>query len=101
MISTYYFLKLCVFFSLVRTLVRFEPMKDHVLSLAGLYTGGVAVLSYVFLIGPQDRPDVRAWEFWLGQTFVIALVYFWLINKFVEGALFWVLLLAGFAVVLY
>lgn len=101
MILYYIFIKAIFFFSLVRTLVKFDPMKDHVLFLGILYTAGVAFLYYVFFMSWQDTPNWRAYEIWLGKTLVLATVYFWLLKKFDEGVIFWTLLLLGMLVVYY
>jgi hypothetical protein len=84
----YLFMKAHFFFSLVRIQVKFDTMRDHWLSLEILctggvvYTGGVAFLSYVFLVSWQDFPwpswqirgpqnlGVSPWQAWLGETLV-------------------------------
>ena len=53
----YAVMKAIFLFSLVRIQVQFETMKDHWLFLGVLYTSGVAFLSYVFIMAPQDVPD--------------------------------------------
>jgi hypothetical protein len=101
MIATYFFLKFLFFFSLVRSLIRFDPLRNHVLFLGVLYTAGVAFLSAAFLLSREPVVDWHGWEVWLGKTLVLATVYFWLLVRFEEGILFWVLLPAGVAVVLF
>jgi hypothetical protein len=101
LIPYYYFIKMVFFFSLVRSLVRFDPLKKQLIFLGLLYTAAVAFLSYVFLLSWQPAIDWRVWEIWLGKTFLLATFYFWLLVRFEEGILFWVLILLGFPVVLY
>jgi hypothetical protein len=111
MASFYLFMKLAFFYSLVRVQVKFEPMKDHWLFLAALYTAGIAFLSYVFIFGWQNVQmaplhvrlgqilGVSPWVAWVGETFVLSLLYFRLLAKFDEGVIFWTLLLLGLLVV--
>jgi hypothetical protein len=101
MTAFYFALKCFLLFSLVRSLVKFDALQKHVYFLAILYTACVALLSYVFLVGPQTGADVQKWEYWLGLTFLISALYFWLLTRFDEGILFWILLLAGFGLVLF
>lgn len=97
--SIYLFLKFVFLYSLVRTQIKFEPMKDHWLFLGVLYAAGIAFLSYVFLLSYQTAPDFRAWQIWLGKSFGLAALYFWLLAKFDEGVVFWTLLLLGLLLV--
>jgi len=99
-IAFYVFLKVMFLYSLVRTQVKFEPMREHYLLFGVLYTGAAAFLSYVFYISPQAAPNMRLWEMWLGKVFVIYTVYFWLLSKYDEGVIFWTLLPLG-AVLVY
>ena len=108
MIGMYYFLKLMLFFSIVKALVRFEALQDHFLFLGVLYTSIVAFISYVFVV--STRPDafraawllranqatgVSPWLIWLAATLVLSTLYFKLLIKFDEGILFWALLVLG------
>jgi hypothetical protein len=107
----YMFMKAVFFFSLVRTLVKFETMKDHWLFLGVLYTGGVAFLSYVFLFSWQAFPwpdwqvrvaqnlGVAPWQAWLAEVLLAYTMYFRLMAKFDEGVIFWTLLLLGMPLV--
>jgi hypothetical protein len=109
----YYFIKIFFFFSLVRTQIKFDTMKDHWLFLGTLYTGGVAFLSYVFIVSWQDfiwppwvtrvaeTVGVRPWVAWLGETFLLSTFYFRLMSKFDEGVIFWTLLLLGIPLVFF
>ena len=48
----------------------------------------------------EEAPE-RAWQiFWL-KTAGIAVMYFWLLQRFDEGPLFWMLLMAGLGVVYF
>ncbi len=95
----YYIMKAVFLFSLVRILVKFDTMKDHWLFLGILYTAGIAFLSYVFLMAPQDVPDWRSWQIWLAKFFALSTLYFWLLAKFDEGVIFWTVLLLGMLLV--
>ena len=113
MIVYYFFIKIVFFFSLVRSLIKFEPLQKHVLFLGILYTAGVAFISYVFLVSWQEivwqswqlrvarAAGVTPWVAWVGETFLLSTLYFRLICKFDEGVIFWTLLLLGFLVVLF
>ncbi len=107
----YYVFKVLFFFSLVRIQVKFETMKEHWLFLAGSYTAGVALLSYLFLFSWEQFP----WADWqlqaartagttpeiafVGETLLLSTLYFWLLSRFDEGVIFWTLLLLGLLVV--
>jgi hypothetical protein len=107
----YLAIKAVFFFSLVRTLVKFETMKEHWLFLGVLYTAGVAFLSYVFLTSWQEFPwapwqlsvaalvGVSPWQAFLGETLLLSTLYFWLLARFDEGVIFWTLLLLGILLV--
>lgn len=111
LVSYYLFIKLVFLYSLVRIQTRFEPMKDHWLFLGGLYTSGIAFLSYVFIVGWQKVAwapwqnqvaqliGVSPWLAWLGETLLLSTLYFRLLARFEEGILFWLLLLMGLALV--
>jgi hypothetical protein len=108
MLGIYFFLKLRLFFAIVKALVRFDTFQGHFLSLGILYTGLVALIGYVFVVSTR-QVDFRAawlvqasratglspWLCWLAATLVLSTVYFKLIGKFGEGGLFWVLLVLG------
>jgi hypothetical protein len=98
--SFYLLIKIAFLFGLVRTQIKFEPMQDRWLFLAILYTAGIALLSFLFLeltgvlnwapwqVQLAQSLGVSPWVSWLGQTFLLSALYFWLITKFGDGALF-------------
>jgi hypothetical protein len=104
-------MKIMFLYGLVRTQVKFEPMKEHWLLLAILYTGGVTILSYVFIFSMQpftappwqqriaQAIGVSPWLAWVGETLLLSALYFRMLGKFDEGAFFWVLIVLGFALV--
>jgi hypothetical protein len=113
-LSGYYLaIKAVFFFSLVRTQVKFETMKDHWLFLGILYTSGVAFLSYVFLMSWTEFPwadwqrrlaavaGISPWQAFLAETLGLSTLYFWLMAKFDEGVIFWTLLLLGIPLVVF
>ena len=97
----YYAMKFFIFFAIVRSLVKFEPLQRHVLFLGLLYTGIVTFLSYVFIVGPMEIVPWGMWELWLAKTFLLATSYFWLLVRYDEGIVFWILIMLGVAVVLF
>ena len=101
MLLYYFLIKILFFFGLVRSLIKFDPLKGHALFLATLYTAGVAFISYVFLLAPQPSIDWRSWRIWIGATFALSALYFWLLSRFDEGAILWALLIGGCFVVLF
>ena len=76
-------------------------MQRHTLFLAVLYAACVALLSFIFVVGPQPASSLQRWEYWLGITFLLSTLYFVLLVRFEEGFLFWILLILGIGVVLY
>lgn len=102
MVIAYFAMKFTFFFSLVRSFVKYEPLQDHFVFLAMLYTAAVAFMSYVFLQSPRtDVIDWFAWKQWLAITFLISTVYFWLLSRYDEGLFFWILIVAGIGVWLF
>ncbi len=96
----YYGIKAAFLFGLVHSFVKFETLQKSWLFIGLLYTAGVALLSYVWIIMP-GRYGIRPWQIWLAETAGIAVVYFWLLQRFDEGPLFWMLLMAGLGVVYF
>lgn len=102
MIVAYFAIKFVFFFSIVRSFVKYEPLHNHVIFLGCLYTAGVAFLSFVFLQSPRtDQINWMDWKVWLGLTFLISTTYFWLLGKYEDGKIFWVLIVAGIGVWLF
>jgi hypothetical protein len=109
----YYFIKIVFFFSLVRSQIKFDTLKDHWLFLGILYTLAVAFLSYVFLVSwmplnwaswqlqVAQKLGVSPWLAWLGETFLLSTLYFKLMARFDEGVIFWTLLLLGIPLTLF
>ncbi len=112
-LTYFFFMKIVFFFSLVRSQVKFDTLKDHWLFLGILYTAGVAFLSFVFLVSWLDLPwgpwqrqvaealGVSPWLAWLGETFLLSTLYFKLMAKFDEGVIFWTLLLLGIPLAMF
>jgi hypothetical protein len=96
----YYAIKAAFLFGLVHSFVKFETLQKSWLFLGLLYAAGVALLSWVWLVAP-GRVETRPWQIWVGETAVIAVVYFKLLERFDEGPLFWMLLMAGLGVVYF
>jgi hypothetical protein len=85
---------------LVHSFVKFEMLQKSWLFLGLLYTAGLALLSWVWLVAP-GRVETRPWLIWLAETAVIAVIYFKLLERFDEGMIFWLLMLGGIAFLLY
>lgn len=112
-VAYFFLLKIVFFFGLVRAQVRYDAIKDHWLFLGLLYTSGVAFLSFVFLVSWQQLAwapwqirvagtiGVSPWMAWLGETSLIATLYFRLMARFDEGVIFWTLLLLGVPLVFF
>jgi len=104
-------MKLMFLYGLVRTQVKYEPMQERWLFLGILYTSGIAFLSYVFIFSWQPivwppwqlriarSVGVSPWQAWVGETLVLSVLYFRLLARFDEGAMFWILLLLGLLLV--
>lgn len=105
--SVYIFMKLMFLYGLVRTQVKYEPMKEHWLFLAILYTSGIAFLSYVFIFSWQpivwppwqmriaQSVGISPFLAWVGETLLLSALYFRLLAKFDESVMFWVLIFLG------
>ena len=94
----YYGIKAVFFFGLVHSFVKFETLQKSWFFLGLIYTAGVGLLSYIWLVMPE-RVATRPWQIWLAETAVIAVIYFKLLERFDEGIMFWILIVAGLAVV--
>ena len=101
--SFYLFMKIAYFFSLVRTLVKFEPMQKHVRFLGIIYTAGVGFLFYMLM---SELEQDFAWSCLAGRAsrsvgarailvlarlrpLGISTFYFWLLTRYDEGVVFW------------
>ena len=90
----YYFaIKAIFLLGIIRSAVKFDTLLEYPTFLAGLYTGGVAFLSYMYrpIVFPMYNP--RDWQIWLLKTFVLAMIYFRLLRRFDDGILFFLVLL--------
>jgi hypothetical protein len=113
MLLPYFFIKFVFFFGIVRSLVKFDTLSKHFLFLGILYTAGVAMLSFVFIVGWQDigwqawqlrvsaRLGIRPWYAWLIETLLLSTLYFKLLGTYEEGAAFWILILLGIPLVFF
>lgn len=88
----YYAMKVFLLGALIRAFVMAEPLKKHVIAISAVYTLLVAFLSYVFLLSQSMQPNFELWKYWLGMNFLLTWVYFTLLGKFDESALFWLIL---------
>ncbi len=111
MLYTCLLIRIVFFYSLVRAQIKYETMKDHWLFLGVLFTAATAFLSYVFIHSWVDFPwadwhlriarnfGVTPWQAYVGEVFLLATLYFWLMARFDEGVIFWTLLLLGLPMV--
>ncbi len=111
----YFFLKLLLFFSIVKALVKFETLGNHFLFLGVLYTSLIGFISYVFIVSRAEKnvfdagwimrinhiTGLSPWLVWLAATLVLSTLYFKLLSKFAEGMLFWVLLVLGIPLAIF
>jgi hypothetical protein len=114
MLGIYFFLKLMLFFAIVKALVKFETLGDHFLFLGILYTSLIALISYVFVVSTHSSDfnavwirqinqmtGLSPWLIWLAATLLISTLYFKLLSKFDEGILFWILLILGIPIAFF
>ena len=69
MLGIYFFLKLMLFFAIVKALVKFETLQDHFLFLGILYTRLVALISYVFVVSTR-QVDFQALHYFLNLRYI-------------------------------
>jgi hypothetical protein len=113
MLGIYFFLKLMLFFGIVKALVKSETLGDHPLFFGVLYTGLVALISYVFILTTNPNAFHAAWVMrasrstglspwlvWLTATLLLSTIYFKLLSK-VDGIGFWILLIVGIPLVFF
>jgi hypothetical protein len=100
MILMYYAIKVMAFASILKSLVTFESLQKRKFALALFYTVLVGFLSYVFFILPSQQAPYWLWKHWLIANFLLTALYFWLIVRFEDSGLFWVLLPFASVVVL-
>jgi hypothetical protein len=127
MIEIYYYaLKLAFFLGILKSYIKFDVLHKHPFFLAGLYTAGIALISFVFLLSHQQivmwprewenqlalrliprqflSPETlgwRAWQIWLVSTFFLMSIYLKLLARFEEGSMFWVILVLGLGLILF
>ena len=77
---------------LVVALVKLLLNTNRPAQCAGIYTAGSFLLSLIF-----GRPFLFA-VIASAISFAFALLYFWLLDKFEESSLFWVILILGLLV---
>jgi hypothetical protein len=65
-VGVYRLIKFVFLYSLVRTQIKSEAMKDHYVFLAFLYTADIAFLSYVFIVSWQPV-SWAPWQIQLAQ----------------------------------
>ncbi len=90
----YLAIKAAFLYGLVHSFVKFETLQKSWFFIALLYTAGVALISWIWWVAP-GRVETRAWQVWLLQMGIIAVIYFKLLERFEEGILFWILIVAG------
>lgn len=90
---------------IIKAFTNSDSLMARPIMMAALYTLGVAGLSFVYLNPSVLREMGMAMEdrrVWLGTTFLLASVYFWLLARFEDsGALWWAILLLGLGLVIY
>ncbi len=115
MAVVYILIKAAFLAGLIKAAVSSEDMGRRPLLLAAVYTLGIGALSFVFF-NPEvlsslhmPWPDrvigsvaVDGRVFWLGTTFLITALYFWLLARFENaGMLWWSILLGGVLLIIW
>ena len=95
MLVIYYSLKGFYLLSLARSYVVFDALQKQWLVFPILYTIGLALLSWVFILGMNPGIPTDVWKIWLAKSFGLAVLYFKLLKTFDSGLLFWIVLLGG------
>ncbi|MHC5541478.1 hypothetical protein ACYOEI_24930 [Singulisphaera rosea] len=106
-------MKFFYLYSLVKTQVKFDVIRDRYLFLGIIYTAGVAFLFFAF-IGSWETLNWAPWQrqlaanlgvqpvvAWIGETLLLSSLYFWLLARFDEGMIFWTLILLGIFLVYF
>jgi hypothetical protein len=90
---------------LIKAFTSNDSLSRKPIMIAGIYTAGVAALSYIYFNPAMLRSmnvamaDRRVWLF---TTFLLASLYFWLLAKFEDaGALWWAILILGLGLLIY
>ena len=91
----YYSLKGLLLVTLARSFAVNEAFQRHWIFFSGLYTAGIAALSWVFVLSINPAIASEVWKHWLLKTFLVAAIFFKLLAKFDEGCLFWAVFSAG------
>jgi hypothetical protein len=113
MIGIYFFLKLMLFFALVKALVKSDTLGEHPFFFGVIYTGLVAFISYVFILSTNPNAfraawllrasrstHLSPWMVWLAATLLLSTAYFKLLSK-VDGIGFWIVLVLGIPLVFF
>ena len=101
-LAVYYIgIKAAFLFGLVHSFVKFEPLQKSWFFMGFYLHGrGDAAELLCSLAGPVGGSDYPLEIFWL-RTQGSPLSYFWLLERFDEGWIFWTLTLAGLGVVCF
>lgn len=119
MLYLYAGIKAAFLIVLLKPFFKSEALQSRPLLMAGIYTAGIAFLSWLLLVEPQDvvmwrswemqlakrvlpasqtGPALlgwRAWQLWLVGTLGLSWLYYWLLDRFDMGMLFWLILFGG------
>ena len=84
-------LKVALLVGLIRLLIS----TSKPLLCAGLYTTAIAIAAFM-LQAPVQAVAISA-----GIAFIISFVYFWLLNRFHSGLLYWLFLIIGMPIIFF
>jgi hypothetical protein len=101
MLAVYYGLKGFFLLSLARSYVVYDALQKQWLIFPIFYTAGLALLSWVFILGMNPGIPADAWKIWLAKSFVLVVIYFKLLSKFEDGFLFWIIFFGGWLGLIY
>ncbi len=97
----YAFVKLVYLYSIVKIFLKFDNLRQNILFLSIFYTLGIAFISFIFFVAPNQNPNYREWGIFLAKTLGLSYVYFRLLDRFDEGFLLIVMLVLGLGLVYF
>jgi hypothetical protein len=84
-------LKVALLVGLIRMLIS----TDKPLLCAGLYAVALTIVEFLFQV------PIQTIAISVGISFAVAFIYFWLLNRFHSGLLYWAIFLLGMPIFLF
>lgn len=95
----YLIMKGALFAALLKAHISSESLQEKPWLLAGIYTVGVGVMSY-FYLNLEWASNPRFMQLWLGVSFVLSYLYYWLLAKFEDTwVVWWTVLILGLGLI--